>query len=313
MKKQTLLLTFLILIVSSFLFAVEVSGTWYWATDDWNIQFFRYQLDGELEDNWTVVDSNVYSVTINELDGDVEHTLFVQQSYDGKAWSESAKASSEIYVSFDDSWDDWADEETTDYWFSDEADAFSTDAEIVPFGDEAEEEIPVIVEEETQPAIVETVKETKTLRPYLYRKELGFGVGYFNSVQVDNDSSLALFLNFKHISAFGIIKDNIGVGFKLQAGAQGDDFKTDSINLQFSESPTLTLFSGEDLVFNLSVGFQQDVKLDFSQILLSGKMEMGFGVKLNEACFMFGNLDATYSPSENQQDLGITFQFVKSF
>lgn len=314
MKKQTLLLTFLILIVTGFLFAVEVSGTWYWATDDWNIQYFRYQLDGELEGNWTIVDSNVYSVTIDALDGDVEHTLFVQQSYDGKAWSESAQASSDIYVTFDDSWDDWSDEEATDFWDLEETDPFALEEDLNSFTSDTETDVPVIVEEEeTKPEIVEEEENVKSLRPYLYRKELGLALGYRNSVQVDNDSSLNLFLSYKSISAFGIIKDHIGLGFLLQAGASGDDFKADSINFQFIEGPALTWYSGEDLVFNISVGFQQSVKLDFSKVLLSGSMEIGFGVKLNESLFMFGNLNANYIPSENQQDLGITFQLAKSY
>ena len=314
MKKQTLLLALLILIVTGSIFAVEVSGTWYWATDDWNIQYFRYQLDGELEGNWTIVDSNVYSVTIDGLDGDVEHTLFVQQSYDGKTWSESAQASSDIYVTFDDSWEAQNDEEATDFWDLEEPNDLTLESDLNSPVDVPEMEVPVTIEDEkTKPEIVEKVDKPKTLRPYLYRNELGIGLSYRNSVQVDNKSFFNLFLSYKSISAFGIIKDYIGLGFLLQAGVIGDDFKVDSINFQFIEGPALTWYSGKDLVFNISIGFQQNVALDFGQILLSGAMEIGFGVKLNESLFMFGNLTANYIPSENQQDLGITFQLSKSY
>jgi len=313
MKKQTLLLTFLILIFTGFLFAVEVSGTWYWATDDWNIKYFRYQLDGELEENWTVVDSNVYSVTFNSLDGDVEHTLFVQQSYNGKTWSESALAISEIFESFDNSWDDWTGEEATDSWYSEEPSEFSQDTVSETNVQAPETEVEVNLEEETK-AInkVETVKN-KTIKPYLNRSEWGVNFGFINSVQVDNVSSLKVFFSFKSISAFNIIKDNIGCGFVLKAGAIGDSFEADSIYFQFSEGPSFTWYSGSDLVFEVNFGFQQTVKLDFSQILLSGTMELGLGVKLNENLLTFVKLNASYTPSENQQVMGITFQFAKSY
>ena len=59
-----------------------------WTTDDGGVRYFRYQLDGEEPDGWTVVDSSVRGAMVDA--GDAGFTLHVQASYDGTAWSESA-------------------------------------------------------------------------------------------------------------------------------------------------------------------------------------------------------------------------------
>lgn len=76
--------------VGSLLSAEEVTINWQWEPADEEITAFRYQLDAEEEDQWTVVDASVTQFSIGPVDGSVPHTLYVQQSYDGQLWSESS-------------------------------------------------------------------------------------------------------------------------------------------------------------------------------------------------------------------------------
>ncbi len=94
MKKRSLLLVALVLFAAS-LFAAPVVVTWEWMLEDPNVTTFRYQVDGENPDQWIVVDSSVTSYTVKGLDGSQAYTLYLQQSYDGENFSESAKAVSE--------------------------------------------------------------------------------------------------------------------------------------------------------------------------------------------------------------------------
>lgn len=91
----------LILIMVAMIFVVcplaaDVDVTWEWYNDDPAVQYFRYQIDGENENGWTVVPSNVTSYTASNLDGNQSYGLYLQQSYDGIWWSESAVAYSEV-------------------------------------------------------------------------------------------------------------------------------------------------------------------------------------------------------------------------
>ena len=72
------------------LFAVPVVVTWEWLLEDPMVTTFRYQVNGEDDDKWTVVDSSVTSHTERGLDGTLAHTLYLQQSYDGIHFSDSA-------------------------------------------------------------------------------------------------------------------------------------------------------------------------------------------------------------------------------
>ena len=81
-----MLLCLLILFVLLPLSASNIE--WTWSAESNETNYFRYQLNGEDEDSWTVVDSQVTSVILpSETDND---TLFVQASNDGKVWSDSA-------------------------------------------------------------------------------------------------------------------------------------------------------------------------------------------------------------------------------
>jgi hypothetical protein len=71
------------------LFAQEVEITWNWTATQEGISAFRYQMDGELDGAWTVVDASVTSYETGPVDATVTHVLYVQQSFDGINWSAS--------------------------------------------------------------------------------------------------------------------------------------------------------------------------------------------------------------------------------
>ncbi len=90
MKKRIFTLFALLVLLPVMVFATDVVITWEWMLDDPQVTAFRYQLDGEDPDNWTVVDSLTTSCVIQNLDGSTEYTLYLQQTYDGVNWSPSA-------------------------------------------------------------------------------------------------------------------------------------------------------------------------------------------------------------------------------
>lgn len=88
MKKSMVFL--LVCLATIPLFASNVVSTWYWTLSDPLVTSFRYQVDGEAEDKWTVVDSTQRSYTSKPLDGSSFHEFHLQQSYDGIHWGPSA-------------------------------------------------------------------------------------------------------------------------------------------------------------------------------------------------------------------------------
>ncbi len=58
---------------------------WTWHCND-HVNYFRYKLNGQEAENWTVVDSSITNVQLQAHSGDV---LYVQSSYDGVNWSTS--------------------------------------------------------------------------------------------------------------------------------------------------------------------------------------------------------------------------------
>ena len=95
MRKLAAVLLMLIFALSC-VFATDGIVTWTWFENDPDVEFFRYQVDGEDEGKWTVVDWSVNEVSL-ELDVSEVHTLYLQQSYDGIVWSQSSMTDSEIY------------------------------------------------------------------------------------------------------------------------------------------------------------------------------------------------------------------------
>ena len=84
--RNSFLLTVLILLVSLFPLNAKDAIKWSWHSQDENIFYYRWQLNGETEGLWTVVDSSVTSVV---LPIEEDSILYVQSSYDGINWSKS--------------------------------------------------------------------------------------------------------------------------------------------------------------------------------------------------------------------------------
>ncbi len=81
-KRIVLLSLFLVVTLSS-LFSTPL--LWSWDNSDNTINYYRWQLGGEDDDKWTVVDKTTNNIT---LDSD-NTTLYLQASYDGINWSGS--------------------------------------------------------------------------------------------------------------------------------------------------------------------------------------------------------------------------------
>lgn len=81
----------LLLLVPTLFAAQAISITWSWKASSSDIVGFRYQLDGEKEQLWNYVDVHTTYFASPPLDAQVNHTLYVQQSYDNIHWSPSAR------------------------------------------------------------------------------------------------------------------------------------------------------------------------------------------------------------------------------
>ncbi len=161
MMKRLLALLVILIFAMSAAFALDGIVTWIWYVNDWDVQYYRYQLDGEDDDKWTVVEWDVSEVTL-ELDVSVVHTLYLQQSYDGVNWSVSSSADSEIYEEGEPAEEIKVEEEVSEV------------IEVVP--DEIHEKEEEVVEEE---AVEEVVDEGPKYKSFIY---LDLGVGYMNAI-----------------------------------------------------------------------------------------------------------------------------------
>lgn len=83
----TLLFMLILLPLSA---ARTMSVTWNWVLNDPDVKEYRYQIDKEDADGWTVVGGKTSSCTLDGLDAYTSYTLYLQASYDGKTWSVSA-------------------------------------------------------------------------------------------------------------------------------------------------------------------------------------------------------------------------------
>jgi len=90
MKKRFLAVLALLVLVPTIIFATGVAITWEWMIDDPQVTGFRYQLDDENVDNWIVVDGETTSAVFQNLEGSAEYSLYLQQTFDGVNWSDSA-------------------------------------------------------------------------------------------------------------------------------------------------------------------------------------------------------------------------------
>lgn len=98
MKLKFTALFAILILLPAMLFAVPVVITWEWLLEDPEVTTFRFQIDSEKPEGWITVDSSVTSYTERGLDGTVDHTLYLQQSYDGIHFSESTRSVAEALV-----------------------------------------------------------------------------------------------------------------------------------------------------------------------------------------------------------------------
>ncbi|MBO8436457.1 MAG: hypothetical protein IAA97_05720, partial [Spirochaetes bacterium] len=98
-KKLVIALLTLLMIISVPLSAVEMTVTWEWALTDPDVTAYRYQLNGEDPDGWTVLSGDSSSLTLSGLEAEKEYTLYLQSSYDGEHWSESATSTAKADLS----------------------------------------------------------------------------------------------------------------------------------------------------------------------------------------------------------------------
>jgi len=90
-NRKILVLVTLCLVCTMSLFATqEIMITWEWEPADEQVSAFRYQVNGENPDKWTVVDASVTEYQYGPVADDESYILYVQQSYDGEQWSSSA-------------------------------------------------------------------------------------------------------------------------------------------------------------------------------------------------------------------------------
>jgi len=218
MRKAVVVL--LLLFASMFcLCAKQGSITWYWFQNDPNVQYYRYQVDGEIEENWAIVRSNVEEVTII-LDASVPHVLYLQQSYDGVHWSQSSMAESEVLVEVepledDDVWFDF-DDETYDDW---DPESENEDVDFFPEETaetaEAESEMTEEAAENTaEEAVAETAKEEPAQESgYQAKRNLDLAAGYLNHLP-DTSGPMMIGLTFSFESTF-FKASNIDIGLKV--------------------------------------------------------------------------------------------------
>ena len=201
--KRVLLATIVLLISVFALCAAEADVTWVWFENDPNVQFYRYQIDGEDDDNWTVVNFLVNEVTVT-LDVSVLHTLYLQQSYDGIHWSASSFTESEVYPEY---------EEEEENFFDDDF-----------FVDEPEPEVIIETPEEEDDVVYEaTVIEDEVYLPEVeietYEPQvcLDIGLGYMNSIP-DADGPKTVGLNISYAHTF-MKAGSFDIGLKADVGA----------------------------------------------------------------------------------------------
>ena len=98
MKKILSILAVMLLSTLTLFASQSMNVSWQWDGGDDGIAFYRYQLDATAEDGWTVVDKSVTSFEATSLDPYVDHTLYVESSYDGVNWSDTASAMAEALL-----------------------------------------------------------------------------------------------------------------------------------------------------------------------------------------------------------------------
>lgn len=101
MKKFIALVFMMIVAVSLFASYIPRDVTWSWESGDEAVAYYRYQLDGTTPEGWIVVPSTNTSYTLLDADASRDYTLYLECSYDGYTWSDTASQTIEKAIKGD--------------------------------------------------------------------------------------------------------------------------------------------------------------------------------------------------------------------
>ncbi len=269
MKKRIFTLLALLVLLPVMAFATDVVITWEWMLDDPQVTGFRYQLDGEDPDNWTVVDGMTSSCVIEHLDGSKEYTLYLQQTYDGVNWSPSAMSTAMPLIASDPMMEEDAvieDMATTEEMSATDDMAMekdhSSEMEVVAKDDDMMKEEAATSDDDV--IVVEEMKKEKS--PYYTSISLrGSGVYALETVpgntNYDNlSASVGLGLGFNNI--IGLSK-NVGLGLNLNTDlilAPTDGDARASLTSFFTDT-TITDYS-------LRVTLAPEIEFNFGKVVI---------------------------------------------
>lgn len=250
MRMRIIALLAALVLLPAVVFAAPVIVTWEWSLEDPMVTTFRYQLDGEAKDGWTVVDSSVTSYTVEGLDGTFPHTLYLQQSYDGIYYSESAMSVAEPLFPAEEALVEDEIVAVDEVVVEESVTVEATEIEVIAAEEPVAEPIvaeepaaaPAVAVESAAPvATPEKVKKPKAPSRFYTTISLGGEVGYYfnppTSVATQWSPRAGLGVQLNNLATFN---KNIGLGF--------------DIDLMYSPYPTST-YTWNDAVDSL-LGFR---------------------------------------------------------
>ena len=301
MNKRKIALILVVLLSAACLFAAEVSVTWQWEKNDPAVNYFRYQLDGEEPEGWTVVKADINSYTVDSLEGTKVYTLYLQQSYDGEYWSTSATAASQPLVPEK---SEFADAEVIE----EQPKAVAPVVEPVveqPIEEATVEPVVEAVVEEPATEVVAPVKKPSTFQ---FTTELSGGLGYGFKSDVKKS------INFN----LGLDAENI-----VKAGAIGFDIRSD-IGLALSNKNGLKNYLTNPSTILKASSYNWAVTTDFQLGLNATAGKFMFyvdgGARLVMNLFGYDTVGAFATPNEKialkwgvTADLGVRYNISKLF
>lgn len=266
MRNKRILIVLSLLVMTLLpLAAAQVTVDWNWVVNDPGVQYFRYQMDGQSEDGWTVVDSSVTSYSASGLDGSKAYTLYLQQSYDGVYWSQSASSTSQPVIP--------QEAEISQPVVTEEVVEPVVEDVVVeePVAEEpAAVEEPVIEEPVAEEPVVESVpvvvpaQSTASSSPFRFTLSFAGGVG-LNGIgdKLDYDYQVLMQLGFEDILANSVAGWDIRMNLGLMANSTYDIEDTTADNFfdldQYAKSMYFDLLTGVnfkagDTIFYLDGG-----------------------------------------------------------
>ena len=280
-NKRILMIAALLIALALPLFAVQATVDWQWEMNDPDVQYFRYQLDGEADDAWTVVDADTTSYSVSGLDATGSYTLYLQQSYDGVYWSESASTTSQAAVP-----QPAVVEEPVVVEEVPAADVAVPAEEPVVTETPVVEEVPAVVEE--TPVVEEPAAPAQTVaaprQPFTFTLSFMGGVGLNNiGGPLDYDAQAGLQLGFENI----ISNSLLGWDIKLNVGAIANPRYAMS-DISFSNLFSISQYD-KSLYADLLTGV--NLTAGITQFYLDGgaRLVMDYGDFRGDSLFSVGN------------------------